>query len=84
MKIGQQLQNEYGKREDEEIKTQLEETFSLLAYSDPFSSPFAGLLHVQARELVANSLNSAILGVFLFFFFSFYFLPFSKYNCNYY
>ncbi|KAG9287359.1 hypothetical protein G9A89_023731 [Geosiphon pyriformis] len=61
MRFGQQLQEDYQNDPREEIKKTLEETFSLLAYSDPTNSVMAYLLEPSEREPVANSLNSAIL-----------------------
>jgi Ran-binding protein 9/10 len=39
----------------------LEEVYSLLAYTDPASSPVAHLVRAERRELVAERLNMAIL-----------------------
>ena len=40
-----------------------QETFSLLAYPDPFRSPVAHLLEPAKREDVAAAANSAVLGM---------------------
>jgi len=40
-----------------------QETFSLLAYPDPFRSPVAHLLEPAKREDVASAANSAVLGM---------------------
>ncbi|CAG8628009.1 4657_t:CDS:2 [Paraglomus brasilianum] len=61
MKFGQKLQQDYQDDTREEIKSALEEAFSLLAYSDPANSVVGYLLHPSGREPVANALNSAIL-----------------------
>eukprot|EP00732_Lithocolla_globosa_P004512 Lithocolla_globosa_v1_NODE_4192_length_1490_cov_10.960279.p2 type:complete len:123 gc:universal NODE_4192_length_1490_cov_10.960279:489-121(-) len=58
---GQSLQDQYGERISEEQRAHLEETFSLLAYPDPFQSPVSSLVETQGRETVASALNSAIL-----------------------
>jgi len=39
----------------------LQDAFSLLAYSDPKSSPLANLLEPSQRETVSSAVNSAIL-----------------------
>ncbi|ORX95020.1 SPRY-domain-containing protein [Basidiobolus meristosporus CBS 931.73] len=61
MKYGQQLQADYREDDREEVKGALVETFSLLAYPDPYDSVVAHLLDPACREPVANALNSAIL-----------------------
>lgn len=61
VQFGQQLQDEFGESLDESLKNELEETFSLLAYPDPFKSSVSHLLDISRRESVANLLNSAIL-----------------------
>ncbi|CAG8580923.1 7314_t:CDS:10 [Paraglomus occultum] len=61
MRFGQKLQQDYQDDTREEIKSALEEAFSLLAYSDPANSVVGYLLHPSGREPVANALNSAIL-----------------------
>jgi len=58
---GQELQDSYTGRLSEAEQAKLEETYSLLAYPDPFKSPVAHLLDTSGRETVANALNSAIL-----------------------
>ncbi|PKC12257.1 SPRY-domain-containing protein [Rhizophagus irregularis] len=61
MRFGQELQDDYRDDNREEIKKALEETFSLLAYTDPRNSVVSYLLDPSGREPVANALNSAIL-----------------------
>ncbi|RIA98129.1 concanavalin A-like lectin/glucanase domain-containing protein [Glomus cerebriforme] len=61
MRFGQELQDDYRDDNREEIKKALEETFSLLAYTDPRKSVVSYLLDPSGREPVANALNSAIL-----------------------
>ena len=41
-----------------------QEAFSLLAYTDPWSSPVGYILDPVQRESICSSLNSAILGNF--------------------
>lgn len=57
---------------DDEYHTQtfdcLQDAFSLLAYSDPKSSPLAHLLEPSQREAVSSAVNSAILGMLDFLF----------------
>ncbi|EDO31108.1 predicted protein [Nematostella vectensis] len=54
-----QLKQEHGRNEAN--KKALEEAFSLLAYSDPWSSPVGYLLDPVQREHICAALNSAIL-----------------------
>ena len=54
------LRREHGKNEVN--KKALQEAFSLLAYSDPWTSPVGYLLDPLQREPICSSLNSAILG----------------------
>ncbi|KAL7747857.1 hypothetical protein RI367_006792 [Sorochytrium milnesiophthora] len=61
LQYGQELQNDYGKDEREEVQKTLVETFSLLAYQDPSASPMAYLLDPARRVRLAEQLNSAIL-----------------------
>ena len=44
------------------VLTTAQEAFSLLAYSDPWSSPVGGQLEAAGREPVCAALNSTILG----------------------
>lgn len=53
------LKKEFGKHEGN--KKQLQDAFSLLAYSDPWSSPVGAQLDPVQREPVCAALNSAIL-----------------------
>jgi Ran-binding protein 9/10 len=61
MTYGQQLQHNYGRDERPEVQRTLVETFSLIAYRDPFQSPVAHVLEDQRRDELVNQLNSAIL-----------------------
>ncbi|KXJ22092.1 ran-binding protein 9 [Exaiptasia diaphana] len=54
-----QLRREHGKNESN--KKALQDAFSLLAYSDPWSSPVGYLLDPVQREPICSALNSAIL-----------------------
>ena len=62
MAYGQQLQRDYGNDERPEVQKALVETFSLIAYRDPFHSPVAHVLEEQRRDELVSQLNSAILG----------------------
>ncbi|KAL4234621.1 Ran-binding protein 10 [Mactra antiquata] len=53
------LRKEYGKNEANE--KQLQDAFSLLAYSDPWNSPVGAQLDPVQREPICAALNSAIL-----------------------
>lgn len=44
------------------FELKFQEAFSLLAYTDPWSSPVGYLLDPVQREPICSSLNSAILG----------------------
>lgn len=57
--MSQQLKRQYGKNEDN--KKALQDAFSLLAYSDPWSSPMGYQLDPVQREPVCAALNSSIL-----------------------
>ncbi|KAI9285909.1 concanavalin A-like lectin/glucanase domain-containing protein [Umbelopsis sp. AD052] len=61
MTYGQQLQQNYGRDERPEVQSTLVETFSLIAYRDPFQSPVAHVLDDLRRDELVNQLNSAIL-----------------------
>lgn len=59
---GQSLQAEYAGDERREVRTALEEIFSLMAYQNPLKEPkVAHLLERKGRVVVAEELNSAIL-----------------------
>ncbi|KAI9810242.1 MAG: hypothetical protein M1827_006376 [Pycnora praestabilis] len=58
---GQELQLEFRDDPRREVKKALEQTFSLLAYTDPRTSVVAHLLESSGRVPVAEELNSAIL-----------------------
>ncbi len=62
LEYGQELQLEFRDDGRREVKWALEETFSLLAYTDPKTSVVAHLLEPSGRVPVAEELNSAILG----------------------
>ncbi|XP_039147391.1 ran-binding proteins 9/10 homolog isoform X3 [Drosophila simulans] len=57
--MGQQLEKENLMTEEE--RQMLEDAFSLIAYSNPWSSPLGWLLCPSRRESVSTTLNSAIL-----------------------
>ncbi|KAM6954043.1 ran-binding protein 9 [Aplochiton taeniatus] len=57
--MSEQLRRECGKNSAN--KKMLKDAFSLLAYSDPWSSPVGYQLHSIQREPVCSTLNSAIL-----------------------
>ena len=63
---GRELQSMYStlppSREKEQLKSLLQDTFSLLAYTDPSTSPVRYLLDPAQREPVCVAVNSAILG----------------------
>jgi len=66
IRFGQNLQIFFSQLEQEKGRsdtntTMLQESFSLLAYPDPWDSPVAGQLDPQGRESVCAALNSAIL-----------------------
>ncbi|KAI7865077.1 hypothetical protein BDF14DRAFT_1828384 [Spinellus fusiger] len=63
MSYGKELQNEYGGTcsSSAKAKARMVEIFSLLAYSDPFSSPMAHLMTPDNRRGIAEKLNNAIL-----------------------
>lgn len=59
---GQSLQAEYDGDKRREVRTALEEIFSLMAYQNPLKEPkVAHLLDRKGRVAVAEELNSAIL-----------------------
>jgi hypothetical protein len=47
--------------EDTQVLKELERTLALLAFEDPFSSPFSDLLSLNHRQQVAGEVNEAIL-----------------------
>lgn len=66
LQYGQSLQAEYAGDERREVRTALEEIFSLMAYQNPLKeSKVAHLLDRKGRVAVAEELNSAILRTFL-------------------
>nr|KAJ3418936.1 hypothetical protein HK105_007635 [Polyrhizophydium stewartii] len=63
VQLGQQLQRTYGDVPDERVRLALNETFALVCYPHPRSSPLAHLLGAPARKAVASVINDAILGL---------------------
>ncbi len=61
MEYGQELQRDYRDSPDVEQKSLLD-IFSLVAYDNPRESVHGGLLDRKGRVVVAEELNSAILG----------------------
>ncbi|KAF3925375.1 hypothetical protein ABW20_dc0110519 [Dactylellina cionopaga] len=59
MDYGRQMQEDF--KAKPELQEEMDEVFSLFAYSDPTISPMAHLLSVDGRAPVAEALNSAIL-----------------------
>ncbi|KAI9103242.1 concanavalin A-like lectin/glucanase domain-containing protein [Phlyctochytrium arcticum] len=59
--LGQEIQSEFGPTANEHVWNALVETYSLVAYSDPMTSPVAYLLDPANRVMVADAANSAIL-----------------------
>uniref|UniRef100_A0A183VH91 CRA domain-containing protein n=1 Tax=Toxocara canis TaxID=6265 RepID=A0A183VH91_TOXCA len=47
--------------EHPEMPEKLEKTFALLAFDKPESSPFASLMELSHRQMVATDVNSAVL-----------------------
>lgn len=64
--FGRELQSMYStlppSRGKEQLKSLLQDAFSLLAYTDPSTSPVSYLLDPAQREPVCVAVNSAILG----------------------
>lgn len=69
VQYGQQLRMDYPSDEKGGDKKFLDDIFSLVAYPDPRKSVHGHYLDPAGRVAVAEELNSAILGVFLSFFF---------------
>lgn len=74
--FGRELQQLYTQLKQQNVlsvKSQrvLQDAFSLMAYSDPWTSPISYQLHASQREPVAAALNSAILGKNLHFIYFF-------------
>ncbi|TPX51631.1 hypothetical protein SeLEV6574_g00207 [Synchytrium endobioticum] len=61
LRLGQELQSEFGESGDENRIAALQEAYSLVAYPNLYQSPVAHLLDPAGRVPVANALNSAIL-----------------------
>ncbi|EPS42552.1 hypothetical protein H072_3482 [Dactylellina haptotyla CBS 200.50] len=59
MEYGRQMQEDF--KNKPELQEEMDEVFSLFAYSDPTDSPMAHLLAEDGRAPVAEALNSAIL-----------------------
>lgn len=65
LQYGQDLQREYASDTSKEVKATLKDIWSLLAYANPLAEPqVAHLLDRKGRQMVAEELNSAILGMF--------------------
>uniref|UniRef100_A0A0M3KCU4 Glucose-induced degradation protein 8 homolog (inferred by orthology to a human protein) n=1 Tax=Anisakis simplex TaxID=6269 RepID=A0A0M3KCU4_ANISI len=47
--------------EHPEMQEKLEKTFALLAFDKPENSPFASLMELTHRQMVATDVNSAVL-----------------------
>lgn len=62
VKYGQQLHNDYPTNERGGDKKMLDDIFSLVAYPDPKQSVHGHYLDPAGRSVVAEELNSAILG----------------------
>jgi len=74
---GMELRQEFANDPRREVKRALEDTFALIAYVNPKESPLAPLLDTAGRAPVAEELNGAVLGKYIFaFVFSFSFLTF--------
>lgn len=67
VRLGRELREEYREDEREEVQRALEEAFSLLAYRrvEEMEGKRRWLVGMDAREALADELNSAILGGFL-------------------
>lgn len=63
LRYGQEIKSEFSGDPKLEVKRALEDTFALMAYSDPRQSPLAYMLDPNERTPVAEELNSAILGM---------------------
>ncbi|KAJ1677282.1 hypothetical protein EV182_006485, partial [Spiromyces aspiralis] len=63
LREGRKLQAQYSHSPDIRIKRGLDSAFSLMAYSNPLESPVASLLDLTSRDVLANSLNMAILAI---------------------
>ncbi|EKG18516.1 hypothetical protein MPH_04318 [Macrophomina phaseolina MS6] len=61
LRYGQEIKSEFSGDPKLEVKRALEDTFALMAYSDPRQSPLAYMLDPNERTPVAEELNSAIL-----------------------
>ncbi|KAI2065861.1 hypothetical protein LOZ37_006197 [Ophidiomyces ophidiicola] len=61
LEYGQQLKADYMNHDKKHYEKPLNEIFSLVAYSNPTSSPYGHLLDFSGRVAVAEELNAAIL-----------------------
>ncbi|EER25754.1 SPRY domain containing protein [Coccidioides posadasii C735 delta SOWgp] len=61
LEYGQQLKADYMNDDKKQYEKTLNDIFSLVAYSDPKTSPHGHLLDSSGRVVVAEELNSAIL-----------------------
>ncbi|KAI8929037.1 hypothetical protein BC831DRAFT_445150 [Entophlyctis helioformis] len=59
--FGQRLQELYGGDPDESIRAALQETFALVCYARPETSPLAYLITPASRHAIAKHINQAIL-----------------------
>ena len=66
LQYGQELRIEFKEDRSKEVKDALAEIFSLFAYEDPRKSTTAPLLDQSGRVPVAEELNSAILGKYIY------------------
>lgn len=64
LEYGQQLKADYMNEDKRQYEKTLNDIFSLVAYSDPASSPHGHLLDLSGRVAVAEELNAAILGTY--------------------
>jgi Ran-binding protein 9/10 len=62
---GQELRAEFNDDTSKEVREGLKQAFALMAYTDPRESSVAGILDIRERVVVAEELNSAILGMFM-------------------
>ena len=63
LRYGQEIKSEFRDETNKEVKDLLQGIFAMFAYEDPWSSPTAHLLEQSGRVVVAEEINSAILGM---------------------
>ncbi len=73
VRYGQELKYDYKDDHSKYVQDALKEIFSMFAYEDIRKSPTSHLIDPSGRVPVAEELNSAILGMYLFFLFLFLF-----------